>query len=818
MKSRFTALDVRAVVAELQELTLLGLRVVNVYDVDNKTYLIRLAKPDLKKMLLFESGIRIHSTDFEWPKPNMPSQFSLKCRKHLKSRRLVSVRQLGGDRIIDLQFGTDEAAYHLIVELYDRGNVVLTDHQYTILNLLRRRKDKDNEDVRFAVRESYPLSNAREAEPVTREGILSIVQGAQAGDTLRKILSPHYVFGPQLMDHCLRMVGHTLSTKITAEMTFLAEEHQVQLFTAMSAAEKLMQDVGSQPQGFIIQKERKKPQIAGGKAAAKDTAEDSGSTAAAAAADIHVTYDEFHPILFSQHSEQPHRQFQTLNQACDEYFSKQEEQKIDVKQLNQEKQAVKKLDNVRKDIQQRVDTLQRGEEESEEKAGLIEMNVDLVERALLVLNSAIASAADWADIAVMIREAKQQGDPVASTITDLRFERNAFVMSLRNPFEELSGDEDDDDTDLSEGERVAKAKARAKALRKQCKKVEIDLSLTAYANAKRYYDSRRYNAQKKEKTLGSSSKALKSAEKKTRQIVKDSATIINIRKSRKFYWFEKFLFFFSSENFMVIGGRDQQQNEIIVRRYLKPGDVYVHADLHGATSCVIKNHTGAPIPPKTLNEAGVFALCHSSAWQAKIVTSAWWVYHHQVSKTAPTGEYLTTGSFMIRGKKNFLPPTQLVMGFGFMFKVDESSLTNHLDERRCNPETAAAAEASVHTATTTDNPSASASGAMSNTVETATVAESTAGAGDIEGAPLFPDTVVDVRHTGQANKYQYQISVSSTASENIAAGRDEDEDIVYLGDNEPVRLSAIASRKEAAPPPSSTKAKKSEGQGEIPSA
>lgn len=28
--------------------------------------------------------------------------------------------QLGIDRIVDLQFGSDEAAYHLIVELYDR--------------------------------------------------------------------------------------------------------------------------------------------------------------------------------------------------------------------------------------------------------------------------------------------------------------------------------------------------------------------------------------------------------------------------------------------------------------------------------------------------------------------------------------------------------------------------------------------------------------------------------------------------------------------------------------------------------------------------
>lgn len=149
---------------------------------------------------------------------------------------------------------------------------------------------------------------------------------------------------------------------------------------------------------------------------------------------------------------------------------------------------------------------------------------------------------------------------------------------------------------------------------------------------------------------------------------------------------------------------------------------------------------GDPIPPRTLTEAGTMAVCYSAAWDAKIITSAWWVHHHQVrhrywadskfpsltcsekclcfiflrycililhfpfffqvSKTAPTGEYLTTGSFMVRGighckwkfqhfiihwwkiwvdvwhlnyfspgKKNFLPPSYLIMGFGFLFKV-----------------------------------------------------------------------------------------------------------------------------------------------------
>lgn len=57
----------------------------------------------------------------------------------------------------------------------------------------------------------------------------------------------------------------------------------------------------------------------------------------------------------------------------------------------------------------------------------------------------------------------------------------------------------------------------------------------------------------------------------------------------------------------------------------------------------------------------------------------------QVSRTAPTGEYLTAGSFMIRGKKNYLPTCQLQMGFGVMFQLDEESLERHAGERKTVP-------------------------------------------------------------------------------------------------------------------------------------
>ncbi|KAF6140631.1 hypothetical protein GIB67_013924 [Kingdonia uniflora] len=81
-----------------------------------------------------------------------------------------------------------------------------------------------------------------------------------------------------------------------------------------------------------------------------------------------------------------------------------------------------------------------------------------------------------------------------------------------------------------------------------------------------------------------------------------------------------------------------------------------------------------------MHAGGCFTVRHSKAWDSNIVSSAWWVYPHQVSKTAPTGKYLTVGSFMIRGKKNFPSPHPLVMGFGIPFRLDKISLGSDLNE------------------------------------------------------------------------------------------------------------------------------------------
>ncbi|XP_047133052.1 ribosome quality control complex subunit NEMF isoform X1 [Hydra vulgaris] len=657
MKARYTTVDIVAAISEIKNSSSIGLRVANVYDIDNKTFLVRLTHGEIKSTILVESGNRIHLTEYDWPKSMMPSGFSMKCRKHLKGRRLASINQLGVDRIVDMTFGYDEAAYHLIVELYDRGNIVLADFEYNILQLLRVRTD-ENADVKFAVREKYPVELARKEEPLLSINKLEeIIKSGKSTDSLKQVLNPLLIFGPSLLEHCLLEGGFSPSTKLSQINTSDKQEIS-KLYSSLQIGDNILKNISSKEgEGYLIQKKESNANAVGEK-------------------DL-LIYTEFHPFLYHQHKSLPFIHFHSFNKCVDEFFSKLESQKIDLKALQQEKAALKRLENVREDHEKRIHSLKETQDKEARRAKLIELNLPLIERAIIIVNSAIANQLDWEEIEDLLKEAKLKGDPVANIIKSLQLKTNQITISVNNISDEEETESDEDD--LDEGER----KKQNKKSRKQ-KKVDIiiDLGLTAFGNARSLHDKRRNAATKEEKTIQASKKALKSAEYKTKETLKEVQNAKIINKTRKTFWFEKFYWFISSENYLVIGGRDQQQNEILVKRYLKAGDLYVHADLHGASSVIIKNSTGLDVPPKTLNEAGTMAICYSAAWEARVITSAWWVYHNQVSKTAPSGEYLTTGSFMIRGKKNFLPPSYLIMGFSVLFKLDESCISRHVNDRR----------------------------------------------------------------------------------------------------------------------------------------
>ncbi|KAI9578214.1 nuclear export mediator factor NEMF homolog [Glossina fuscipes] len=682
MKLRFNTYDIVCGVAELQKLV--GLRVNQIYDIDNKTYLIRLQGSEHKTILLIESGIRFHTTAFEWPKNVAPSGFSMKLRKHLKNKRLEKLQQLGVDRIVDFQFGMNEAAYHVIVELYDRGNIILTDHEFTILYILR--PHHEGEDLRFAVREKYPLERAKQGKTLpTKEQLQGIINEAEGGNSLRYILMPLVDCGPTVIEHVL--IKHKLDNCVTpwshisnesAELCIKEESQKkakkknkreakkradCRLFeperdldavlVALEEAFELLAKARSLvSQGYIIQKKEEKPAIEG-------------------SSKLEHFYQniEYQPYLFKQYEGQPVAIFESFMLAVDEFYSTLEGQKIDMKTLQQEREALKKLSNVKKDHAKRLEELNKIQEHDKRKAELISCNQALVDNAILAIRSAIANQMSWPDIQELVKAAQTNADPVAGAIHQLKLEINHISLKLSDPYAVSSEDSDD------YGESGIKKE-------KDVMVVDVDLGLSAWANARKYYDLKRSAAQKEQKTVDASQKALKSAERKTQQTLKEVRTISNISKARKVYWFEKFYWFISSENYLVIGGRDAQQNELIVKRYMRPTDIYVHAEIQGASSVIVRNPAGGEVPPKTLLEAGTMAISYSVAWDAKVVTNAYWVHSDQVSKTAPTGEFLGTGSFMIRGKKNFLPSCHLIMGLSLLFKLEESFVERHRGERK----------------------------------------------------------------------------------------------------------------------------------------
>ncbi len=71
--------------------------------------------------------------------------------------------------------------------------------------------------------------------------------------------------------------------------------------------------------------------------------------------------------------------------------------------------------------------------------------------------------------------------------------------------------------------------------------------------------------------------------------------------TRKQMWFEKFYWFVTSDGWLVISGRDSHQNELLVKRYMRAGDLYMHSDYGGAASTIIKGPPKAgPAPTITL--------------------------------------------------------------------------------------------------------------------------------------------------------------------------------------------------------------------------
>jgi predicted ribosome quality control (RQC) complex YloA/Tae2 family protein len=697
MKQRFSSLDVKVIAHELSA-SLVSLRLANIYDLSSRIFLLKFAKPDRREQLLIDSGFRCHLTSFARSTSAAPSPFVSRLRKFLRTRRVTKIEQIGTDRVIELQFS--DGQYRLFLEFYAGGNIVLTDAELTIIGLLRTvNEGAEHEQYRQGLK--YGLSqrqNYAGVPELTKERVIDGLQKAvqkqeaeaqkpgkkikkKKGDDLRKALAvTTHEFPPILIDHALYVTGYDRDTQ--PEQVIHSEELLDKLMVSLEEARNVVREITSAETttGYIIAKRQP----------ARKQAED-GDTADTEGPDENsLSYDDFHPFKpaqFASDSSLVFLDYEGFNKTADEFFSSLEGQKLESKLHEKEDNAKRRIEQARQEQAKRLDGLQQVQELNVRKAHAIEANIERVEEATAAVNGLIAQGMDWVDIGRLIGNEQARNNPVAKTIKlPLKLQENTITLLLS----ELNDAEDDDmadetDSETSNTEDESSVKTSAKAEDKQLA-IDIDLAHSAWANARQYHENKRSAAKKQEKTAQASQKALKSTEQKVladlkKDLKKEKEVLRPARKQR---WFEKFIYFISSDKYLVLAGKDAQQNEILYRRYLKKGDIYVHADLHGAATVIIKNNPmtpEAPIPPTTLSQAGHLAVCTSSAWDSKAGMSAWWVTADQVSKTAPTGEYLTTGGFMVRGKKNFLPPAQLLLGFAVLFQISEESKARHVKHR-----------------------------------------------------------------------------------------------------------------------------------------
>lgn len=184
--------------------------------------------------------------------------------------------------------------------------------------------------------------------------------------------------------------------------------------------------------------------------------------------------------------------------------------------------------------------------------------------------------------------------------------------------------------------------------------LSLDIRKSLEENASAYFEK----AKKAKKKLEGARKAVDDYKKKLGSLKQEKTEEkAVVKKKAKKEWYEKFRWFFSSDGFLVIGGRDATTNEIVIKKYAEKNDLVFHTDMAGSPFVVIKNKQGKEIPQSTIEEAAVFTAVFSRAWkQGMAALAVFSVKPEQVSKKAKSGEYLSKGAFMIYGETTYYHP------------------------------------------------------------------------------------------------------------------------------------------------------------------
>ncbi|EKF86006.1 ribosome rescue protein RqcH [Methanobacterium formicicum] len=633
--------DLYAISHELNEL-LQDARVQKAYQPTRDTVIIRFHVPGKGRVdVAFQAGLRVHTTQYPPENPKVPPSFPMLLRKHLKNATVKGVRQHNFDRILEIDI-QKEHRFTLVVELFSQGNIILLDEENQIILPLKHRHAQGRK-ITSKEEYQYPEERGIHILNVELEDLKELF--ANSDSDLIRTLARSGLGGMYSEEIFLRS---GVDKKQPANET--SESEIESIYQSMTELFKPLKTFKFQPQIVkeVVEGEEKENEEKTGKeegkvkdisktkkgkedSKTKKGKEDSKTKKGKEDSKTKKGKEDVLPLDILTYQNFHKERFETFNQAADEFYSGKVG--ADIKKVQEDIWA-KEVGKYEKRLRIQEETLEKFQKtivETKRKGNLIYSHYSEIQNLLDIIHQA-REKFSWMEIASKLKKARKEGMVQAQIIQSMD-KMGVLTLNL-------------------EGETVT-----------------VDANLEIPENAEKYYNKGKKAKRKIKGVNMAIERTKKDVERKRnkRELALERVRVPQKRVRKELKWFEKLRWFLSSDGFLVIGGRDAGTNEMVVKRHLDNPDIYLHSDIHGAPSVVIKKGEAEEIPESTIHEAGNLAASFSSAWSKGYGSQdVYWVHPDQVSKTPQSGEFVARGAFIIRGSRNYLRGIPLKIAVGIV--------------------------------------------------------------------------------------------------------------------------------------------------------
>ena len=648
-KRELSSIDLRALVTEFGRYE--GAKVDKAYLYDDDLVRLKLRDFDHGRVeLLIEVGdvkrAHVAKPEHVADAPGRPPNFAKMLRNRLSGADFAGVSQYEFDRILTFEFERDDENTTLVAELFGKGNVAALDETGEVVGSLSTVRLKSR-TVAPGAQYGYPSSRLNPLE-VSFDAFVRHMNESDS-DVVRTLATQLNLGGLYAEEVCSRAgVEKELPIEEADESTYRALHESISRIAERLRAGDFEPRVYEEPVGDVDE------DAADGVAADPD-------------ADIETRVVDVTPFPLSEREGLPGVGFDSFNAAVDEYFYRLEREPdadgapADAEPSRPDFEAeIAKQERI---IEQQKAAIEGFEEEAaaeRERAELLYANYDLVDEVLSTVQAAREESMPWDEIEETLAAGAEQGIPAAEAVVDVDGGAGTVTVEIDDARVEL---------DASAGVEVNADRLYGEAKRIEGKK---EGALEAIESTRAELEAVKERKAEWEAADGDPNAADASEEDEDDEkpeIDWLSRSSIPIRKPDD--WFERFRWFHTSDGYLVIGGRNADQNEELVKKYMGKHDRFFHTQAHGGPVTLLKaagpSESADPVDwrEETLREAAQFAVSYSSDWKdGRGAGDAYMVEPDQVSKTPESGEYIEKGSFVIRGERTYFEdvPCRVAVG------------------------------------------------------------------------------------------------------------------------------------------------------------